>query len=58
LRKATFSTLPPPTRTRATTRPEGTSIVTSTSPSRGAVTAPDSTAQAPSAIVPCPHAVE
>ena len=45
-------------RTRATTRPEGTSIVTSTSPSRGAATAPDSTAQAPSAIVPCPHAVE
>jgi len=45
-------------RTRATTRPDGTSIVTSTSPSAGAATRPDSTAHAPSAIVPWPHAVE
>ena len=59
LRKATASTAPPRMRTRATTRPDGTSIVTSTSPSsrRGdrARTPPPTR---PSAIVPCPHAVE
>jgi hypothetical protein len=35
-----------------------TRIDTATSPSRGAATAPDSTAQAPRAMVPCPQAVE
>ena len=58
LRKATLSIAPARRRTVATTRPDGTSIVTSTSPSAGAGTRPDSTAHAPSAIVPCPHAVE
>ena len=37
---------------------DGTSIVTSVSPSARRATRPDSTAHAPSAIVPCPHAVE
>src|SRR5215213_7662215 len=58
LRKATLCTAPARQRTRAPTRPDGTSIVTSTSPSAGAGTRPDSTAHAPSAIVPCPHAVD
>ncbi len=58
LRKPTLSTKPARRRTLATTRPDGTSMVTSASPSSGAATLPDSTAHAPSAIVPCPHAVE
>jgi hypothetical protein len=58
LRNTTASTAPARRRTRATTRPDGTSTVTSTSPSSGAATRPVSTAHAPSAIVPCPHAVE
>ena len=58
LRNPTRSTAPPAMVTRATTRPDGTSIVTSTTPSPGASTRPVSTAHAPSAIVPCPHAVE
>ncbi len=58
LRNATASTAPARQRTLATTRPEGTSMVTSTSPSDAAATRPDSTAHAPRAIVPCPQAVE
>ena len=43
----------------ATTRPDGTSTVDARSHRRGAAaTRPDSTAQAPSAIVPWPQAVE
>src|SRR6218665_1127494 len=44
--------------TSATTRPEGTSIVTGTILLSVAVILPVSTAHTPSAIVPCPHAVE
>src|SRR3954447_12274080 len=58
LRNATDSTRPPSQLTAATPRPDGTSTVTSVTPSGWAATRPDSTAQAPSAIVPCPHAVE
>ena len=58
LRNVTCSTAPPTVATRAATRPDGTSIATSVSPSAGAATSPDSTAHVPSAIVPCPHAVE
>ena len=58
MRNVTAATAPPSIRTRAPTRPEGTSIASSTSPSSGAATRPDSTAHAASAIVPCPHAVE
>src|SRR5438045_1640003 len=56
LRKVTDSTTPSRQWTVAVTRPDGTSIVT-TVDGDGA-TRPDSTAQAPSAIVPWPHAVE
>jgi len=52
LRKVTERTLPSTHLTRATTRPDGTSITTSVSPSGDADTRPDSTAQAPSAMVP------
>src|SRR6266508_1678974 len=58
LRKATRSTEPPAQVTRATTRPDGTSITTSVTPSGSAATRPLSTAHVPRAIVPCPHAVE
>jgi hypothetical protein len=58
LRNVTACTAPPEQRTRAATRPDGTSIAISVSPSGAAATRPDSTAHAPSAIVPCPHAVE
>jgi len=58
LRKVTERTLPSAHLTRATTRPDGTSITTSVSPSGDAETRPDSTAQAASAMIPCPHAVE
>src|SRR6218665_2195920 len=44
--------------TSATTRPEGTSIVTGTILLLAAVILPVSTAHTPSAIVPCPHPVE
>ena len=40
------------------TRPDGTSTTTSTLPVSGAATRPVSTAHTPSAIVPCPQAVE
>src|SRR4051794_36232500 len=52
LRNATPATAPAAIVTRATTRPDGTSMVTSTSPPSGAATRPLSTAQAPRAIVP------
>ena len=58
LTKSTATTRPSSTWTRAVTRPDGTSITTSTTPVSGAATHPLSTAQAPSAIVPCPQAVE
>jgi hypothetical protein len=58
LRKATLSVAPARRLTLAVTRPEGTSMVTSISPSSGAATRPESTAHAPSAIVPWPQAVE
>ncbi len=44
--------------TRAVTRPDGTSMRTSAGPVASASTRPVSTAQTPSAMVPCPHAVE
>ena len=57
LRKVTLVTTPPAQRTLATTRPDGTSIVTSVSPSASDATRPVCTAHTPSAIVPWPHAV-
>lgn len=58
LRNDTCCTTPPTQDTRAVTRPDGTSITTSVSPSGAAGTRPLCTAQVPSAIVPCPQAVE
>src|SRR5215217_4896240 len=57
-RKVTPDSDPRSRRTRASTRPDGTSIARGVSPSAIASTRPDSTSQAPSAIVPCPQAVE
>ena len=58
LTKSTPVTRPPCRCTRAVTRPDGTSMTTSTLPSSGAATRPVSTAHTPSAMVPCPQAVE
>ena len=58
LRKSTATTRESSRCTRAVTRPDGTSITTSTAPVSGASTLPLSTAQAPRAMVPWPHAVE
>lgn len=58
LRKVTPVVRPALRCTVAVTRPDGTSIRTWTSPSSGAATRPLATAQAPSAIVPWPQAVE
>jgi hypothetical protein len=58
LTKSTERTLPPAVCTRAVTRPDGTSTTTSVVPSAGAGTRPERTAQAPSAMVPWPQAVE
>lgn len=58
LTKVTDSTRPPDVRTRALTRPDGTSTTTSVTPSGAASTRPSCTAYTPSAIVPCPQAVE
>src|SRR5437660_3087420 len=55
---STTVTRPPTECTRAVTRPDGTSIATCVTPDGSAATRPDSTAHAPSAMVPCPHAVE
>ena len=56
--KSTATTRSSSRCTRAVTRPDGTSITTSTLPVAGAATRPVSTAHTPSAMVPCPHAVE
>jgi hypothetical protein len=64
VRPAAVSRVRSPGSTRRPMRNAGTKAynappyATSTSPSSGAATRPISTAQAPSAIVPCPHAVE
>ncbi len=58
MRKVTPVVRPALRWTKAVTRPEGTSIRTRATPSAGAATSPESTAQAPSAMVPWPHAVE
>jgi hypothetical protein len=58
LTKSTATTRASSRCTRAVTRPDGTSMTTSTLPVSGAATRPVSTAHTPSAIVPCPQAVE
>ena len=45
-------------RTRAVTRPDGTSTTTAVEPPGSTATRPVRTAHTPSAIVPCPQAVE